>query len=44
MSRYLHLLGSSQPAPASMLIFPITVIPAVKFSQKSRRRGSRVLE
>ncbi len=31
-------------ALASMLIFPITVIPVVKFGQKIRRRSSRVLE
>lgn len=31
-------------ALASLLIFPMTVIPIVKFGQKIRRRGTRVLE
>jgi subfamily B ATP-binding cassette protein MsbA len=31
-------------ALASLLIFPITVIPIVKFGKKIRRRGTRVLE
>jgi hypothetical protein len=44
MSQYLHLLRSRRPAPAWMLNFPVSVIPAVTFGQKSRRRGSRVLE
>ena len=33
-----------QLALASLLIFPMTVIPIVKFGQKIRRRGTRVLE
>jgi ATP-binding cassette, subfamily B, bacterial MsbA len=33
-----------QLALASVVIFPITVIPIVKFGQKIRRRGTRVLE
>lgn len=33
-----------QLALASMLIFPITAIPVVKFGGKIRRRGTRVLE
>jgi subfamily B ATP-binding cassette protein MsbA len=31
-------------ALASLVIFPMTVIPIVKFGQKIRRRGTRVLE
>ena len=33
-----------QLALASLAIFPMTVIPIVKFGQKIRRRGTRVLE
>ncbi len=33
-----------QLALASLLIFPMTVIPIIKFGQKIRRRGTRVLE
>jgi subfamily B ATP-binding cassette protein MsbA len=33
-----------QLALASLVIFPMTVIPIVKFGQKIRRRGTRVLE
>ncbi|MBI2163896.1 MAG: ABC transporter ATP-binding protein [candidate division NC10 bacterium] len=33
-----------QLALASLLIFPMTVIPILKFGQKIRRRGTRVLE
>jgi subfamily B ATP-binding cassette protein MsbA len=33
-----------QLALASLLIFPMTVIPIVKFGKKIRRRGTRVLE
>ena len=33
-----------QLALASVVIFPVTVIPIVKFGQKIRRRGTRVLE
>jgi len=33
-----------QLALASLVIFPLTVIPIVKFGQKIRRRGTRVLE
>ncbi len=33
-----------QLALASLLIFPMTVIPVVKFGKKIRRRGTRVLE
>ncbi|MBI3122390.1 MAG: ABC transporter ATP-binding protein [candidate division NC10 bacterium] len=33
-----------QLALASLLIFPMTVVPIVKFGQKIRRRGTRVLE
>ena len=33
-----------QLALASLVIFPVTVIPIVKFGQKIRRRGTRVLE
>ena len=38
------LLIHWQLALASLVIFPMTVIPIVKFGQKIRRRGTRVLE